>query len=173
MEKKKVSQDFVRDTIKKYGINISTLAELMDMSATMVSGCFKHQKDAAGRRRNFPVQTLPRLNAALAALAEELSQMQLTFGSEETYTNNRGATYDPVMIQPIMNLHRYFKLTQFLNNVLGWTSNKKSIVLHTPSSKGYGCISEDDVRRINDAILQVSIVLSGIEVVAADSDSSI
>lgn len=172
MNKKKVSQDFLYDIITRNGVNMTTLAELMGMSPTMVSGCFKHQKDATGKPRNFPARTIPRLNEAIAQLSEQLAQTQIAFGSSEAYTNNRGVEYDPATVEPIMALHRYFKLTKFLNNALGWSQNKKSIVLHTPSSKGYACVSKKDVERINAAITEVSILLSGIEVESADGSSN-
>lgn len=167
MNKKTVTQDFLNENIiKPYGLNVTTLAELMGMSATMVSGCLKHQKDATGKPRNFPQKSLPRLNAALEQLADQLSQVQIQFGSDQTYTNNRGRECDPATVEPIMALHKYFKLTKFLSTAVGWTENKKSIVLHTPSSKGYACVSAEDVKGINAAITQVAILLAGIEVVA-------
>ena len=168
MEKKKVTQDFLYKYITDNGINVTGLAEQMGMSTTMVCGCFKHYKDASGKPRNFPVQTLPRLNAALEQMADLMMQSKISFGSSQTYINNRGTKYDPATVESIIALHKYFKLTKFLNRALGWTANKKSIVLHTPSSKGYACVSESDVELINAAITEVSIVFGSIEVVGSD-----
>lgn len=164
MEKTKVSQDFLFKYITEHGVNVSTLAELMGMSATMVNGCFRHNKDANGNQRNFPERTLPKLNAALGELARQMRGSLITFGSDQTYTNRRNMTYDPACVEQINALHRYFKITQFLNVVLGWSQNKKSIILHTPSSKGYACVSRDDVDRINAEILAVAGMLDAIEV---------
>lgn len=172
MDKKKVSQDFLYNIITTNGVNVTTLAELVGISREMVNGCFRHNKDRNGNPRNFPVKTLPKLNAALELLAEQLNQSQIVFGSDQTYTNNRGTKYDPATVEPIMALHKYFKLTPFLKRALGWSENKKSIVLHSPSSKGYACVSAQDVERINAAITEVAIVFGGIEVVP-DSDFSI
>ena len=172
MSKAKVSQDFLRSIIEERGVNVTTLAELMGMSVTMVNGCFRHNKDANGNPRNFPERTLPKLNAALVAMADEMDKIQIPFGSSQTYTNQRGVTYDPAAVESITALHRYFKLTKFLNKVLRWTPNKKSIVLHTPSSKGYACVSESEVAKINAAIKEVVIIFNSIEVVSGQPDSN-
>lgn len=165
MEKTKVSQDFLYKFITDNGINVSTLAQLMGMSVTMVNGCFRHNKDAAGRPRNFPIQTLPKLNDAIVELAAQIRSSMICFGGPQTFTNKRKVEYDPACVEPINNLHCYFKITQFLASVLGWSLNKKSAILHTPSSKKYGCISRDDVDRINARILSVSGMLESIEIV--------
>lgn len=166
MEKTKVSQDFLYKFITDNGINVSTLAELMGMSATMVNGCFRHNKDNAGRARKFPSQTLPRLNQAIVDLAAQMRGSLITFGSPQTYKNKHGREYDPACVESINALHRYFKLTPFLVATLGWTPNKKSITLHTPSSRGYACISSDDVDRINARILSVAGMLETVEIVS-------
>lgn len=171
MEKKKVSQDFLFKYITDHGVNISTLAELMGMSATMINGCFRHNKDANGNPRNFPERTLPKLNEALGELAGQMRCSLITFGSDQTFTNRRGMANDPACVEQINGLHRYFKMTQFLKYVLGWSQNKKSIILHTPSSKGYARISRDDVDRINAEILAVAGMLDFIEV-TADAETS-
>lgn len=171
MNKTKVSQDFLYDNIVKHGVNVKAIAELMGISVTMVNGCLRHDKDMHGNPRNFPAKTLPKLNAALEQLAEQLNQSLITFGSDQTYTNNRGTQYDPAAVDGIQALRKYFKLTPFLKDALGWTENKKSIVLHTPSSKGYACVSAQDVRRINAAITQVAVLFGGIEVVAEGNSS--
>lgn len=165
MEKTKVSQDFLYKFITDNGINVSTLAELMGMSATMVNGCFRHNKDNAGRARKFPNQTLPKLNEAIVILAAQIRNSMISFGSPMAYKNKHGREYDPACIEPINALHRYFKITQFLASVLGWTANKKSITLHTPSSRGFGCISRDDIDRINARLLAVAGMLESIEIV--------
>ncbi len=165
MEKNKVSQDFLFKFITDRGINVSTLAEQMNISKTMVNGCFRHNKDKNGNPRDFPEKTIPKLNAALSELATQMRNSIITFGSNLTYTNRRGKTYDPATIDKIKELHKYFKLNQFLGYALGWSQNKKSIILHTPSSKGYACVSSEDVKRINDAIMEVVIVFDNIEVI--------
>ena len=165
MEKNKVTQDFLFKFITERGINVSTLAEQMGVSKTMVNGCFRHNKDRNGNPRSFPERTLSKLNAAITELAQQMRCSLITFGSEQTYTNNRGTTYDPATVDSIKALHKYFKLNQFLKYALGWTENKKSITLHTPSSKGFACVSYDDVEHINSAIIEVSIIFSSIEVV--------
>ncbi len=172
IKKTQVTQDFLFQIITERGINVSTLAELMGMSATMVNGCFRHNKDTNGKPRNFPERSVVKLNNALTEMSQLMLNSRLTFGSEKTYTNNRGTTYDPTLVEPISELHRFFKLTTFLNRTLGWSQNKKSIVLHSPSSKGYACISEADVERINDAITEVAILLNSIEVKVSDGESS-
>lgn len=164
MSKVQVSQDFLLNIILERGVKVSALAKLMGMSEPMVNGCFRHNKDANGNPRNFPEKTLPKLNAALVDMAEQLNNIQIPFGSNHTYTNHRGATYDPATVDAILSLQRYFKLTKFLNKVLNWSPNKKSIVLHSPSSKGYACVSETDVNKINAALKEMAILFNSIEV---------
>jgi len=166
MDKTKVSQDFLFNFITERGINVSTLASLMGLSTTMVNGCFRHNKDKNGNPRNFPIRSIARLNTAIEELSNQLRSCLITFGSDSVYTNKRGAIYDPGTIDSIKLLHKYFKLSKFLKYALGWSESKKSIVLNIPSSKGYGCVTADDVERINAAITEVIIVFNNIEVMA-------
>lgn len=168
MEKEKVSQDFLYKYLTRQGVNITTLSELMGVSKTMVNGCFRHNKDRNGVARNFPAPTLQKLNAALEVMAAEIRKAKIVFGSDQTYTNNRGATYDPATIEQVKTLHRYFKLSKFLYNTLGWKGDKISITLRSTTSKAYGCISQEHVDRINAELLAVAGMLGSIEVVGSD-----
>lgn len=167
--KKQVTQDELYDYLTAHGVKVTRLAKLMGVTAGMVIGCFKHNIDKYGKPRNFTANGLPKLNEALAQMASELAQFQLPFGSDQTYTNQRGATYDPALVPIIKNdVGCYFKLNVVCENVLGWKSSRKSVVFCAPSSKVYGCISKDDVDRINAEIRAVADTLAGWEVVAAD-----
>ena len=167
MEKAKVSQDFLFKIINDNGVNVSALASMTGLSEQMVNGCFRHNKDMNGNPRNFPEKSLPRLNAALVEFAGQLRESLITFGSDRVYTNNRGVKYDPACVERVNGLQRYFKLTKFLNATLGWSQNTKSQILHSPSSKAHGCVSQDDVNCINARILAVAGMLDGIEVVTS------
>lgn len=169
MEKKKVSQDFLYQFILERGINVSALAELMGMSAAMVNGCFRHNKDKNGKARNFPARSIPKLNESLVRMAEELNIRKVTFGSIQTYTSNRGITYDPTVIDKIKNLNPYLKVVQFSQYALNWSDSKINATIYSPTSNGYGCITAGDVERINDAITEIVIVFDSIEVVAEDN----
>ena len=172
MEKKKVSQDFLYQFILERGVNVSVLADLMGMSATMVNGCFRHNKDKDGNARNFPERTLPKLNAALVAFAEELNNRKIRFGSDKVYASSRGTTYDPAVVDEVKNLLPYLKIKQFLHHSLGWSIPKTRAVIHSPTSKGYGLVTESDVNAINAAITEIVIVLDSIEVVPDSSEIS-
>lgn len=167
--KKQVTQDELYDYLTAHGVKVTRLAKLMGVTAGMVIGCFNHNIDKYGKRRNFTANGLPKLNEALAQMAYELAQFQLPFGSDQTYTNQRGNTYDPALVPIIKNdVGCYFKLNVVCENVLGWNLFRKKSVFSTPSSKIYGCISKDDVDRINAEIRAVADTLAGWEVVAAD-----
>ena len=172
MEKKKVSQDFLYQFITERGINVSVLAEMVGLSTTMVNGCFRHNKDKNGNARNFPERTLPKLNAAIVKFAAELDCRKIKFGSDKTYTNNRGNTYDPETVDGIRNLMPHLKIQQFLHHTTGWSFPKICAVVYSPAAKAYGCISESDVNLINAAITEIVIVLDSIEVVTGDSSDS-
>jgi hypothetical protein len=171
MSKAKVSQDFLLNIIDERGVNVTTLAELMGMSATMVNGCFRHNKDAKGNPRNFPEKTLPKLNAALVAMADEMNKIQIPFGSSQTYTNQRGATYDPALVEPLKKIGEWMNLTALVERVLGWNQRKKENVLVTRSSKAYGTVSQADATAINNELLAVVGVLGSYEVVADGNDT--
>jgi hypothetical protein len=61
----------------------------------------------------------------------------------------------------------------FIVRVLGWNEKKKNATLSAPSSAIYGCVSRDDVNRINAELLAVAGVLSNYEVVAEYSGNTI
>ena len=172
MDKVRVTQDVVYQFITDHNVNISGIAREMLANPTLVAGCFRHNADRHGQPRHFTVTTLPRLNQAIESFASKMRQSMVMFGSDQTYTNNRGVTYDPATLQAIKNLSNYFNLTQFLIRVLGWNETKKNATLSAPSSKAYGCISQDDVNRINTELLAVSGVLSNYEIILDEGSSS-
>lgn len=172
MDKVKVTQDVVYQFITEHNVNLSGIAREMQANPTLVAGCFRRNADRHGKPRHFTAATLPRLNEAMERFAVQMRQNLIVFGSAETYTNNRGMTYDPGTMPLIKNLSKYFNLTQFIIRVLGWNETKKNATLSGPSSKAYGCISQADVNRINAELLAVSGVLLSYEIVS-DKGSSI
>ena len=171
MDKVKVTQDVVYQFITEHNVNLSGIAREMQANPTLVAGCFRRNADRHGQPRHFTAATLPRLNEALERFAMQMRQSLITFGSQETYTNNRGMTYDPGTIPLIKNLSKYFNLTQFIIRVLGWAETKKNATLSAPSSRAFGCITSDDVNRINAELLAVAGVLSSYEIVADEGSS--
>ena len=150
--KQQITQDELYSYLTEHGVKVTRLARLMGVSAGMVVGCFKHNIGKNGTPRNFTSRGLPKLNAALAQMAAELAQFQLTFGSDRTFTNQRGSTYDPALVPIIKNdVGCYFNLTAICENVLGWNKRRKNDVFCCPSSKVYGCISCDDVEAFTAA----------------------
>ena len=166
MEKLKVSQDFLYKQLMEHNVIISLLAKRMGVSVAIVSRCFHRDLNRHGKPLSFTGANIVKLNAALEELAAEIRQSTVDFGSDQTYTNQRGATYDPATVEPLRRLSAYFKMNPFLQRVLGWRVSKRETILGTPSSKAYGCVSQDDVARVNAELLAVAGVLSGLEVVA-------
>jgi hypothetical protein len=174
-EKKLVTQDCLYTYLTNHNINILGFSRLMGCSHGMVASCFLHHKDKNGVPRVFTLQALPKLNAALPALAAALVAGCVRFGSEETYTNRKGITYDPGTLPQLRELSRLVNLTAFLMRLLGWSEKKKNAIFSEPGSKVYGNITEADVAAINSELRAVARMLSGIEVepdpaaIAADS----
>lgn len=173
IQKAKVTQDFLYEYLTGHSVNLNRLNELMGVSNGILMGCFRHNPNRLGKPMSFSQKNIVRLNAALDTLAAQIKQCIITFGSDQTRTNNRGTTYDPAAAAAIVErLSPYFKLTTFTNRVLGWNAKKKDTVLSNPSSKVYGNITSDDVARINAELLAIAGMLGGIEVVADEGSSS-
>lgn len=172
IQKTKVSQDFLYKYLTEHNVTISQFARLMGVSVGIVSGSFHHDLDRHGKPLKFSRANIEKLNAALQTLADQLRQATITFGSEQTFTNSRGTTYDPGTREAVLRLSDYFKISYFMERVLGWKDGKRKMILVTPSSKVYGQVSQDDVNRINAELLSVAGVLSSYEVVPDEGSSS-
>lgn len=172
MEKLQISQDALYEYMLAHGVKMSRLAELIGKSDDVVTSCFKHHKDGRGKPRYFNAQHCAAISEALQTIASELRGCLLTWGSDQVYTNQRGATYDPALVEQIKTVGRYLNITALVERVLGWTKGKKSAVLVQTTSKGYGTVSQADMVAINNEILGVAGVLSSYEVVAGDGSAS-
>ena len=111
------------------------------------------------------------MNEALEQIADTLRGLVLQFGSDQTYTNQRGATYDPALVEPLKKIGEWMNLTALVERVLGWNQRKKENVLVTRSSKAYGTVSQADATAINNELLAVAGVLGSYEVVADGNDT--
>ncbi|MBQ7180079.1 MAG: hypothetical protein IJR87_02160, partial [Bacteroidaceae bacterium] len=170
-QKVQISQDTLYQYITEHGIKLVRLAELTGLSEASINSCFKHQIINKGTPRSFTAKAVVKLNAALEQIADNLRGSILTFGSDQTYTNQRGKTYDPELVEPLKQIGELLNLTALVGRVLGWSKDKKENVLVTKSSKVYGNISEDDVNRINAELLSIAGVLSSYEVVPDEGSS--
>lgn len=166
IEKAKVTQDFLYEYLTNHNVNLSRLNELMGVSNGILMGCFRHNPGRHGKPLSFSAKNIEKMNAALGELAGLMRGCVVKFGSDQTYTNKRGTTYDPGTLPQVKALQRYFKLNPFCERVLGWNLSKKEYILCSPSSKAYGTVSADDVARINSEVLAVAGMLGGCEVVA-------
>lgn len=168
MEKVRVTQEFLYSYLKEHGITISCIARHMGVIPAHVNSMFLHHNDSRGNPRRFTKSTLAHLNQTIQEVAEELRQHVIQFGSDQTYTNRLGNTYDPGTLPAIKELSEYVNLALLCENVLGWDRNRKSDTFCSPKTKRYGRISKDDVDRINAELLSVAGVLSSYEVVEDD-----
>ena len=166
MDKLNVSQDFLYEYLTGHNVNLNRLNELMGVSNGILMGCFHRNPDRFGNPLKFSAKNIEKLNAALEELAGMMRASVIAFGSDQTFTNNRGTTYDPGTLPKVKGLSRLFKMNPFCERVLGWKLAKKENVLCTPSSKVYGNISSDDVNLINTELLAVACVISSYQVVA-------
>lgn len=163
-----VSQDTLYQYLTEHNVKMARIAELIGKSEATVSSCFRHCKDMSGRPRRFTPAAISSLNAALKSIATSLRLNILTFGSPETFTNQRGNTYDPALVEPLKKIGELMNITALTARLLGWSKDRKEGVLVSPSAKIYGCISREDVNRINAELLSVAGVLSSYEVVSDD-----
>lgn len=169
MEKIKVSQDFLYNYLTEHNFIISSLGEMMGVSDCVVRACFLHTPNRHGKPQKFSASNIERLNEALTLVANKLRGCLLTFGSDQTYTNQRGTTYDPALVEQIKNgMNKYFKLRGLLERILGWNVTKCRTTLSIIKSPVYGNITREDADRINTELLAVAGVLSSYEVVADD-----
>ena len=164
-ERKKISQDEIYNYLLTHDVKVIRLAELMGKTPSVINSNFLHHKNAHGNPRRFSVENIRQLNDALHVIAGELRGCMLTFGTEQSYTNKYGRTYDPGMIKPLNRIGELLHLTSLMNRLLGWKEGKKRNVLSDKTSKVYGNISEADVMTINAEVLAIAGVLEGVEVV--------
>ena len=166
-KKIQVSQDTLYQYIIEHGLTVLRLAEYMGVNNSTITNYFRHNIGFDGKPYSFTGSSIERLNDTLVKIAEDIRGCLLTFGSDRTYTNQRGKTYDPALVPLIKNgPGRYFNLNALCERVLGWNKSKKHNILETVTGRAYGCISKDDVDRINAEIRAVADTLAGWEVVA-------
>ena len=161
----KMSQDALYEYLTAHDVKVIRIAELMGKTPAVIISNFRHHKNAHGYPRRFSVENIRQLNAALAVIAKELRGCVLNFGTDKTYTNKHGRTYDPGLIEPVKRIGELMNLTSLVNRLLGWNEGKKMAVFCSPSSKAYGHISETDAMTINAEVLAVAGVLEGVDVV--------
>ena len=172
MDKIKVSQDFLYEYLNEHSFIVSALAEPMGVSESVIRGCFRHDLNRHGKPMKFSAPNIERMNQALELVANDLRDGLLIFGSERTFTNQRGTTYDPALVDAIKNgVAKYFKLKGLTERVLGWNKSKCDITLAVKNSPMYGRVTKEDADRINAELLSVAGVLSSYEVVT-DVDNS-
>ena len=168
MEKKKITADFLYKIWKEHHLTITMLANKMGVSEGIVRGCFKHTLNRHGKPLSFSKVNIEKLNTALEQIAQELRDSTVSFGSDKTYTNQRGTTYDPGTLEAINHLGTYFNIKKMTADVLKWNETKRFTVLSVKTSPVYGNVTREDVDRINTELLAVAGVLSSYEVVADD-----
>lgn len=170
--KVKVSQDTLYAYLQQHGVKLVRLAEITGLSEGTLNQCFKHTVVNGGQPRSFSPMALIKINGALPLLAQALRQCTLRFGSSQTFTNNRGRTCDPALIEPIKTvIGQYFSLNVMCQQVLGWSKAMKHNILESRTGIAYGCVSKEDAERINTELMAVAGVLDSYEVVT-DSDTA-
>ena len=166
-----ISPDFLYKFLGEHDMTTVMISKKMGVSETIVGGCFRHALNRHGKPLIFSQANIVRLNAAIQQIAVELRQSVITFGSDETFTNSRGKTYDPGTVPTIRRLGEFFNLTALTDRLLGWKNNRKNMVLGSKSSPVHGNVTKEDVDRINAELLSVAGVLSSYEVVADESQA--
>ena len=168
--KVQVTSDTLYQYLLEHNFTISLLSKYMGVSNGIVCNSFQHVPNRLGKPMKFSAANLERLNAALPQIADDLRRATITFGSDQTFTNSWGNTYDPATREAVLAVGNYFKITPFLFRVLGWKKGKRDMILVSTKSPVYGQVSQDDVNRINAELLSVAGVLSSYEVVEQNPD---
>ena len=172
-QKVQISQDTLYQFLKDRNLIVSLIGKKTGIGNGLLVGCFHHNLNRLGKPLSFSVANIERINTAIWQIAEELRGCLLTFGSEQTFTNQRGTTYDPALVDGFKRIGEYLKLRGLTERILGWNKAKCEGTLNVKSSPMYGRISQSDSDRINAELLAVAGVLSSYEVVAdgrSDSD---
>lgn len=171
MDKLQVSSDTLYQYLQEHNFTISLLSKRMGVSNGIVCNSFLHVLNRLGKPMKFSAANLERLNAALPQIADELRTAVIRFGSDKTFTNSWGHTYDPATREAVLAVGNYFKLTPFLLRLLGWKKGRRDMILVSRKSPVFGQISQDDVNRINAELLSVAGVLSSYEVIPDAEDT--
>lgn len=168
--KVQVTSDTLYQYLLEHNFTISLLSKYMGVSNGIVCNSFQHIPNRLGKPMKFSAANLEKLNAVLPQIADDLRRATITFGSEQTFTNSWGNTYDPAAREAVLAVGNYFKITPFLLRILGWKKGKRDMILVSTKSPVYGQVSQEDVNRINAELLSVAGVLSSYEVVEQNPD---
>ena len=172
-QKVQISQDTLYQFLQDRNLIVSVIGKKTGIGNGLLMGCFHHNLNRHGKPLSFSAANIVRINTAIWQIAEELRGCLLTFGSDQTFTNQRGTTYDPALVAGFRKIGEYLKLRGLTERILGWNKAKCEGTLNVKSSPMYGRISQADADRINAELLSVAGVLSSYEVVAdGDSGSS-
>lgn len=163
--KVQVTSDTLYQYLLEHNFTISLLSKYMGVSNGIVCNSFQHVPNRLGKPMKFSAANLEKLNAVLPQIADDLRRATITFGSEQTFTNSWGNTYDPAAREAVLAVGNYFKITPFLLRILGWKKGKRDMILVSTKSPVYGQVSQEDVNRINAELLSVAGVLSSYEVI--------
>jgi hypothetical protein len=166
-QKIKVSTDKLYLFIQEHNLTMYILSVYMDVSESIVRGCFKHDLNRHGKPLQFSEANILKLNDALPRIAADLRRCILTFGSPRTFTNRCGSVYDPEVAEQIKDgMSRFFNIRALTERVLGWNNQKCRARLASVGHITYGHVTREDVDRLNDELVSVAGVLDSYEVVA-------
>lgn len=73
----------------------------MGVSNGGIMNCFHHKMNRHGKPLTFSPSAIKKMNTAIEKIAEDTKKCVLVFGSSQTFTNSRGNTYDPALIEAI------------------------------------------------------------------------
>lgn len=166
MKECKWSQDELYKFLTAHNMTISMIVKKMGVSDAIVRCCFNHTLNRHGKPLSFSKANIVKLNDAIWQIASELEKGLIHFGSDQTYTNQQGTTYDPGTLPAINNLGDYFNMKALTERLLGWKKAKRDTVLAIKKSPVYGNVTKEDVDSINAELLAISGMLSRYEVVA-------
>lgn len=170
IEKTTVTQDELYEFLLAHNVTTMRLGELIGLTDVSLCSCFKHHKNNSGRPRRFTPKQIADINSALPKMAREISNRRVTFNAANNTSKSEKRMFDPGCVEQFKRVGEYFSLTALTVRLLGWSKQRKSIVINAPGNGSYGHITPDDVDRINAELQEVSNWLLGHEVIPNDSD---
>lgn len=167
ISKRQVSPDKLYKFLQEHNIMDYVLSQYMDVSESIVRGCFKHDLNRHGKPLKFSQDNIQKINEALPKMAADIRACQLHFGHGEVFTNRCGREYDrSVADQVKQGMGRIFIIKDLTARVLGWNWLKCRARLNSTSHPSYGLVGREDCDRLNDELVALASVLESYEVVS-------
>ena len=164
--RRQVTPDQLYRFLREHNIMDYILSQYMNVSESIVRGCFRHDLNRHGKPLHFSPDNIRRINDALPRLAHDIRACHIHFGQGETYVNRCGREYDRSIADQVKaGISRFFNVKELTARVLGWNLLKCKARLSSRGHQTYSNVSREDCDRLNDELVAVASILEGYEVI--------